>query len=199
MSAIVGHRRARTRADDISRLPETIGTHDAVGLGEADKVWSRPSSFVRRTPSVVNARLITLVIPAHAGISSRNQHNRPAQQSRAEIPAFAGMTSLWGFGQGSCLGAAGRGVWLVGLGPGGLVWVGPGFRGVLQVSAGCLGRVWLYVAFKRVVPDSLHASFGGHGWGCSWSSAGCDLDGFAGLPRPGNVLLPPAGCQPRRL
>lgn len=103
---------------------------------------------------------------------------------RDDGTGWPGMTSLWGLVK-VLLGAAGRSVWLVGLGPGGLVWVGPGFRGVLQVSAGCLGRVWLYVAFKRVVPDSLHASFGGHGWGCSWSSAGCDLDGFAGLPRPG--------------
>ena len=133
MSAIVGHRRARTRADDISRLPETIGTHDAVGPGEADKVWSRPVVFPAdaigrqctahhprhsgarrnlttkptepacpaappRDPGVAwmtggGAGMTNpLVIPAHAGISSRNQHNRPAQQSRAEIPAFAGMT-----------------------------------------------------------------------------------------------------------
>ena len=94
MSAIVGHRRARTKADDISRLPETIGTHDAVGSGEADKVWSRPSSF-RRTPSVVNARLITLVIPAHAGTSPRNQQNRRDPRPHPEIPEFAWMTG-WG-------------------------------------------------------------------------------------------------------
>ena len=96
MSAIVGHRRARTKADDISRLPETIGTHDAVGPGEADQVWSRPSSF-RRTPSVVNARLITLVIPAHAGTSPRNQQNRRVPRPHPEIPEFAWMTG-WGAG-----------------------------------------------------------------------------------------------------